>query len=208
MKIIKPLSFAFFLITSLSGSSIVLAQKKQTTIQTNITGQIEKVNGNEILERLADQRIALNKNRSNNNFPKAEYIINRSNPSIINFNGLDYHIKNNRLTGIEGLNLSDSVLNQITAKLVLLDSIQFDQSERLNNEYINPKTNPQKIWYIDRQFMLTLKMFSSTVRDIAALTRNENPSLAVEANVAKMRLPNIDKAAKNLNMQSLLSLSK
>ncbi len=204
MKIIKPLSLAFFLITSLSNSSIVLAQKKQTTIN----GQIEKINGNDILERLADQRIAFNKNPSNNNFPKAEYIIKRSNPSIISFNGLAYHLENNRLTGIDGLNLSDSVLDQITDKLVVLDSIQFDQSERLNNEYINSKTNTQKIWYIDRQFMLTLKMFSSTVRDIAALTKSGNPSLAVEANVAKMRLPNIDKAAKNSNMQSLLSLTK
>jgi hypothetical protein len=207
MKIAKPIVLILLIITSSSAVSIVIAQQNQIK-QSDIDGQIEKVNGNDMIERLADQRIAFNKNRSNNNLPEAEHIINRSNLTIINFNGLDYYVKNNRIIGIEGLNLSDSVLNQITGKLVLLDSIQFDQSERLNNEHMNPNTNIQKIWYMNRQLLLTLKMLTSTVRDIAAFTKNENPSLTVEANVAKMRLPNIDKAAKKSNMQSLLSLAK
>lgn len=207
MKTAKSIALTLLIIISSSTTSYILAQNKQIK-QADICAEIEKVNGNEMIKRLADQRIAFNKNRSNHNLPKAEYIINRSNLTIINFNGLDYYVKNNRLTGIKGLNLSDSVMNQITAKLILLDGIQYEQSELLNNEHVNPNSNLQKIWYMDRQFMLTLKILSSTVRDIAALTKNENPSLTVETNVAKMRLPNIDKAAKKSNMQSLLSLSK
>lgn len=207
MKTAKSIALTLLIIISSSTTSHILAQNKQIK-QADICAEIEKVNGNEMIKRLADQRIAFNKNRSNHNLPKAEYIINRSNLTIINFNGLDYYVKNNRLTGIKGLNLSDSVMNQITAKLILLDGIQYEQSELLNNEHVNPNSNLQKIWYMDRQFMLTLKILSSTVRDIAALTKNENPSLTVETNVAKMRLPNIDKAAKKSNMQSLLSLAK
>ncbi|WP_406826355.1 hypothetical protein [Pedobacter sp. KACC 23697] len=207
MKTAKSIALILLIIISSSTTSYILAQNKQIK-QADICAELEKVNGNEMIKRLADQRIAFNKNRSNHNLPKAEYIINRSNLTIINFNGLDYYVKNNRLTGIKGLNLSDSVMNQITAKLILLDGIQYEQSELLNNEHVNPNSNLQKIWYMDRQFMLTLKILSSTVRDIAALTKNENPSLTVETNVAKMRLPNIDKAAKKSNMQSLLSLSK
>ncbi|MDQ0639899.1 hypothetical protein QF042_003464 [Pedobacter sp. W3I1] len=99
-------------------------------------------------------------------------------------------------------------MTQITDKLVLLDSIQFNQSERSNIEHFSPNVDLQKIRNIDRQFMLTLKMLSSTVRDIASLAKNENPSLTVETSVAKMRLPNIDKTAEKLSMQSLVSLSK
>ena len=208
MKSAKLSALIFFLITSLSCLSIhVLAQNKQTKL-ADIFENIDRLNGNDMIERLAAQRSAFNKNGSKNSLPKAEYIINRNNLTLISFNGLNYYIKNNRVIGIQGLNLSDEVLNQITNKLVLLDSIQFNQSERSNTEHFNPNVDFQKIRNIDRQFMLTLKMLSSTVRDIAALTKSENPSLTVEANVAKMRLPNIDKAADKSNMQSLVSLSK
>lgn len=208
MKSAKLFALVFFLITSLSCSSIhVLAQNKLTK-QSDILEKTERLNGNDMIERLAAQRSAFNKNRSKNISPKAEYIINRKDLTLISFNGLDYYVKNNRVIGIQGLNLSDEVLNQITDKLVLLDSIQFNQSERSNTERFNPNVDFQKIRNIDRQFMLTLKMLSSTVRDIAALTKSENPSLTVETNVAKMRLPNIDKAADKSNTQSLVLLSK
>jgi len=208
MKSAKLFALVFFLITSLSCSSIhVLAQNKLTK-QSDILEKTERLNGNDMIERLAAQRSAFNKNRSKNILPKAEYIINRKDLTLISFNGLDYYVKNNRVIGIQGLNLSDEVLNQITDKLVLLDSIQFNQSERSNTERFNPNVDFQKIRNIDRQFMLTLKMLSSTVRDLAALTKSENPSLTVETNVAKMRLPNIDKAADKSNTQSLVLLSK
>ncbi len=209
MKTAKSITIAFLIITSFSGSSRdVFAQDKLVTPPSEILGQIEKINGNDMIDRLANQRVAFNKNRLKNVIPKAEYLINRNNLTLISFNGLDYYVKNNRVIGIRGLNLSDSVLEQITAKLVLLDSIQFEQSERLNNEYTMRNTDVKKIWYINRQFMLTLKMLSSTVRDIAAFTKNENPSLTVELNVTKMRSPNVNKAATNQDTQSLVSLLK
>jgi hypothetical protein len=208
MKSTKLSALVFLVITSLSSVSIhALAQNKPTKL-ADVFENADRLNGNDMIERLAAQRNAYNKNRSKNNLPKAEYIINRNNLTLISFNGLDYYIKNNKVIGIQGLNLSDEVLNQITDKLVLLDSIQFNQSERSNTEHFSPNVDFHKIRNIDRQFMLTLKMLSSTVRDIAALTKSENPSLTVETNVAKMRLPNIDKAAEKSNVQSLVLLSK
>jgi len=205
MKSAKSSALIFFLITSLSIHA--LAQNKQTKL-ADIFGNADRLNGNDMIERLAAQRSAFNKNRSKNSLPKAEYIINRNNSTLISFNGLNYYIKNNRVIGIQGLNLSDEVLNQITDKLVLLDSIQFNQSEWSNTEHFNPNVDFQKIRNIDRQFMLTLKILSSTVRDIAALTKSENPSLTVETSVAKMRLPNIDKGVEKSSIQSLVLLSK
>lgn len=208
MKSAKSTGLIFLLITSFSCLSIAaLAQNKQIK-QSDIFENIDRLNGNDMIERLAAQRNAFNKTRSKNNLPKAEYIINRNNLTLISFNGLDYYVKNKRVIGIQGLSLSHEVLSQITDKLVLLDSIQFDQSERSNTEHFNANIDFQKIKNIDRQFMLTLKMLSSTVRDIAALAKNENPSLTVETSVAKMRLPNIDKAAEKPSMQSLVLLAK
>jgi hypothetical protein len=50
-------------------------------------------------------------------------------------------------------------------------------------------------------------MLSGTVSAIAAIIKDENPSLTGETSVAKMSLPNINKAAKESNMQSLVLLS-
>ncbi|MFD2581453.1 hypothetical protein ACFSR6_03055 [Pedobacter vanadiisoli] len=201
MKIYKSFALVFLLITSLSClSTHVHAQNKQI--------KVNRLNGNDLIKQLADQRNTFNKKHSNNSLPKAEYIINRNDLTLINFNGLDYYVKNNRVMGIEGVNLSDTVLSQITDKLVLLDSIQFNQSVRSNMEHLSPNIDFQKIRNIDRQFMLTLRMLSCTVRDIAALIKNSNPSLTVETQIAKMRLPNIDKAVEKLKMQPLVLLSK
>lgn len=145
-----------------------------------------------MIERLSEQ----NRNRRNGTLSQPEYIINRNNLTIITFNGLDYFVKNNRVIGIRGLDLSEEVLDQITAKLVLLDNVQYNYSERATTEYDN------------RLFLLSLKMFSSTTRDIAALAKAENPSLNVENNIAKMRLPNVDRALENQNTQTLVQLNK
>ncbi len=201
MKIAKSFALVFLLTGSLSYlSTPLLAQSMQTGL--------DRLNGNALIEQLADQRKAFNKNHSNHILPKSAYIINREKLTLISFNGLDYYVKNNRVIGIRGLKLSDTVLSQITDKLLLLDSTQFKQSELSNMEHFSPKVDFQKIRNIDRQFMLTLKCLSSTVRDIAALTKNENPSLTVENNIAKMRLPNIDKAREKSKEQTLVSLVK
>jgi len=192
MKIAKSTSFVLLLTALISSSSIqVMAQQNQSKLATPIEN-VDKVNGNAVIERLSAQK----KSRKNGNASKAEYIINRNNLTIITFNGLEYFVKNNRVIGIQGLELSEEVLDQITDKLVLLDKVQHDYSERATTEYDN------------RLFLLSLKMLSSTTRDIAALAKAENPSLNVENNIAKMRLPNIDRALENQATQTLVQLNK
>ncbi|WP_025142686.1 hypothetical protein [Pedobacter jeongneungensis] len=192
MKIAKSTSFVLLLTALISSSSIqVMAQQNQSKLATPIEN-VDKVNGNAVIERLSAQK----KSRKNGNASKAEYIINRNNLTIITFNGLEYFVKNNRVIGIQGLELSEEVLDQITDKLVLLDKVQHDYSERAATEYDN------------RLFLLSLKMLSSTTRDIAALAKAENPSLNVENNIAKMRLPNVDRALENQATQTLVQLNK
>ena len=150
-----------------------------------------------MIERLGTQRSKFIKNRKNGKLPKPEYFINRNNLTIITFNGLDYFVKNNQVIGIQGLELSEEVLSQITQKLVLLDSAQYSYSEKSETDFQN-----------ERLFLLSLKMLSTTTRDIAALTKTTNPSLNVENNVAKMRLPNVDKSLETSTAQSLVQLYK
>jgi hypothetical protein len=196
MKITKSTSFLFLLIVSISSTSIqVLAQNQNK--EASLFENIERLNGNDMIERLISQRNEFNKGRKNGKLPKAEYIINRNNLTIITFNGLEYFIKNNRVTGIQGLNLSDEVLAQITQKLVLLDSVQYSYSEKSDIDFQN-----------ERLFLLSLKMLSTTTRDIAALTKTNNPSLNVENNIAKMRLPNVDKTSETSMVQSFVQLNK
>jgi hypothetical protein len=196
MKITKSTSFLFLLIASISLTSIqVLAQNQNK--ESSLFETIERLNGNDMIGRLISQRNEFNKSRKNVKFPKAEYIINRNNLAIITFNGLEYFVKNNRVTGIQGLNLSDEVLAQITQKLVLLDSVQYSYSEKSDIDFQN-----------ERLFLLSLKMLSTTTRDIAALTKTNNPSLNVENNIAKMRLPNVDKTSETSMVQSFVQLNK
>jgi len=193
MKIAKQTLFIFLVITSISSTSIqVLAQNlnKQAVSFENV----DRINGNHMIERLGDEFI---KNRKKGKLSKPEYFINRENLTIITFNGLDYLIKNNRVIGIQGLALSTEVLAQITQKLVLLDSAQYSYSEKSDNDFQN-----------ERLFLLSLKMLSTTTRDIAALTKTNNPSLNLETKVVKMRLPNVDKSQETLTAQSLVQLAK
>lgn len=206
MKTARSTSFVFLLIASVTLSSMRVMAQQNKNGQAAIFENVDKVNGNDVIERLSEQKAGLNKNIRNGNLPKAEYIFNKSNLTIITFNGLDYYVKNNRVVGIQGLELSDDALDQITEKLVLLDSVQYNYTERANSEYY--KGDVQKIRNINRLFQASLKILSSTTRDIAALTRTENPSLNVENNIAKMRLPNVDKALENQATQTLVQLNK
>jgi len=196
MKIAKPTLFLVLLIASISSTSIqVLAQNQSK--QAAPFENIDRINGNDMIERLGTQRSKFIKNRKNGKLPKPEYFINRNNLTIITFNGLDYFVKNNQVIGIQGLELSEEVLSQITQKLVLLDSAQYSYSEKSETDFQN-----------ERLFLLSLKMLSTTTRDIAALTKTTNPSLNVENNVAKMRLPNVDKSLETSTAQSLVQLYK
>lgn len=208
MKSAKLTPLLLLLIASFSCLCIDAFAQNNQTKQANLFKTIDRLNGNEIIARLAAQRNAFNKNRTSNKLPKAEYIINRNNLTLLSFDGLDYVIKNNRITAIQGLELYNNVLQQITDKLLLLDSIQYQYSEQSNMEYFSANIDFQKIRNIDRQFILSLKILSSTVRDISALAKNENPSLTLETNVSKMRLPNIDKAFEKPLTQVLVQLAK
>ncbi|MGN7985908.1 hypothetical protein ACTJKC_01135 [Pedobacter sp. 22226] len=192
MKIAKQTSFALLLTALLSSSSMMLMAQQNSSKQVTLFENVDKVNGNAVIERLSAQK----RSRKSGNASKAEYIINRNDLTIITFNGLEYLVKNNRVIGIQGLELSEEVLDQITDKLVLLDKVQHDYSERATTEYDN------------RLFLLSLKMLSSTTRDIAALAKAENPSLNVENNIAKMRLPNVDRTLENQATQTLVQLNK
>lgn len=179
-------------------------QNKQATLFENI----ERVNGNNVIDRLGTQKTESTKKHKNGSLSKPEYIFKRNNLTIISFNGLDYYVKNNRVVGIQGLELSDEVLDQITEKLVTLDSVQHSNSERANLEYYSSNGDVQKIRNINRLFLASLKMLSSTTRDIAALAKTENPSLNVENNIAKMRLPNVDKVYESQINQTLVKLNE
>lgn len=169
-----------------------------------------KVNGDNVIDRLIAQRREFNNSRSNsgavqlNKLPNPEYIFSRNGLTTITFDGLDYVISDNQVIGIKGLDLSKEVLAQITDKLLLLDKVQFDYCEKSNQEYLNANPDFQNIRNIDRWFFTSLKILNTTVNDIASFAKKPNPSVSLTANVAKMTRPNIDKQLD----QSLVQLTK
>lgn len=172
----------------------------------------DKLNGDALIDRLAEQRRAFNNNRNATpqlaKLPSPEHIFDRSSLTTITFEGLDYYILNNRVIGIKGLELSDEVLAQITDKLLLLDKVQFDYCEKANQEYLSANINFQNIRNMDRWFFTTLKILNTTVNDIASFTKNENPSLSVATNISKMTQPNIDAWKGKQTDQALVQLEK
>ncbi|TCD10359.1 hypothetical protein EZ449_11115 [Pedobacter frigidisoli] len=209
----------FFLVLTLISSLAItsdklFAQTASTVNYTIATVNFESINGDILIENLVNTRHEFNKNLTKynkvntTNLPKAEYIFNKENLTTFTFEGLDFLMKDNQVLGIKGLNLSNEVLAQITDKLIFLDRVQFYYAEKLNNEYLDPSDDVQTIKYTDRQFFLSLKILSTTLKDIAAFTKTANPSLAVAINVSKMREPNIDKSVGVQNIQSLVQLSK
>lgn len=212
-------SLSFFLITLIicslaSISTITFAQTIRTVNYTIASSNSESINGDVLIENLVNNRNEFNRNfgRSNKSelaaFPKAEYIFSKENLTTFKFEGLEFFVKDNQVLSIKGLNLSNEVLSQITDKLIFLDRVQFYYAEKSNNEYLNSTVDIQAIKYNDRQFFLSLKILSTTIKDIVAFTKSSNPSLAVAINLSKMREPNIDKSVGIQNIQSLVQLSK
>jgi len=212
----NALSIALLFLVTLSFTSIsILASAQQVrTVNHTTSSQIsDQINGDDLVGKLLIDRYeftkSLGKNTAGNtNLPKAEYIFNRDHQAIISFNGLDFIIKDNQVIGIKGLNLSNEVLSQITEKLVFLDRVQFYYSEKSNLTYLNPNMDIQEVKYLDKQFFSALKILNATVRDIAAFTKKQNPSLTVEMNISKMRQPNIDKSVEKQSFQSLVQLAR
>ncbi|QIL40298.1 hypothetical protein G7074_14140 [Pedobacter sp. HDW13] len=215
MKITLSLTPILCFITLLTNAQLkTLTPAKQMAKNGESMFEVSnKLNGDALIDRLVTQRRAFNNSRNKSasqlaNLPAAEHIFDRASLTTITFEGLDYFILNNRVIGIKGLALSNEVLAQITDKLMLLDKVQYDYCEKANNEYLSANTNFQNIRNMDRWFFTTLKIFNTTVNDIASFTKNATPSLSVAANISKMTHPNIDAWKEKQIDQALVQLEK
>ncbi|AZI27602.1 hypothetical protein EA772_20475 [Pedobacter sp. G11] len=213
MKIVPSLALSLSVaISILSVSLNTFGQQFRNVNHTSSAEVTTKINGNSLIENLLTQRDAFTKSLNKSNevvaLPQAQYIFDRDQQTTITFNGLDFVIRDNEVLAIKGLNLSKEVLTQITEKLVFLDRVQFYYAQKSNLTYLNPNADVQEVKFLDKQFISSLKIFNTTVKDIAALAKTENPSFSVETNISKMRQPNIDKAIEKQTLQSLVQLAK
>lgn len=173
----------------------------------------EKVNGNELIEKLVEQKREFNKARNGatfiklNRLPNPEYIFNRKKLTTINFDGVDYLVQDNQVIAVKGLNLSESALAKITAKFAFLDQVQYAYAEKANQEYLYANGDQQNIRIMDKSFLLSLRILSTTVGDIAAFVKKPYASQSMEANLVKMPQPNIDMAQKRIP-QAIVGLAK
>lgn len=170
----------------------------------------EHVNGNELIKKMIAEKREFNKNRYSKNAKPAnlsapQYILNRSIPTIISFNGLDYLVQHNCILAVKGLNLSDDALMQMTEKLLALDQVQFGYAEKINLAYNGG--NHQKIRNLDKWYLLTLRIISTTVNDFAKLAKKYD-SAAFAQNLVKMTVPNIDAISTPSITESMAGLAK
>lgn len=107
---------------------------------------------------------------------------------------------------VKGLNLSDNALSQITEKLSFLDQVQFGYNEKINQAYCN-ENNSQKIRNLNKWYLLTLRIISTTVNDFASLAKKYDATTFAE-NLAKLPVPNIDAVAAPTMAQSVVRLAK
>lgn len=212
MKTSLVIVLSFLVIPFLFVPNNTYAQYVSNIKYTTSVAAVSKINGDDLIEKLSSRRFEFTRNltKSNSNlaFPQAESIFNRAHETIITFNGMEFLVKDNEVIAIKGLNLSEEVLAQITEKLVFLDRVQFYYSEKSNMTYLSPNSDIQEVKFLDKQFISSLKIFNTTLKDIASFTKAENPSLSVEMNVSKMREPNIDKSIEKQTLQSFVKLAK
>ncbi|WP_316806552.1 hypothetical protein [Pedobacter agri] len=213
MKIVPSIAFFLSVLLSVLSASVnTFGQQIRNVNHTPLAEVSTIIDGNNLIEKLLNQRDAFTKSLNKSNevvaLPQAEYIIDRDHQTTIKFNGLDFIIRDNEVLAIKGLVLSKEVLAQITKKLVFLDRVQFYYAQKSNMTYLTPNADVQEVKFLDKQFISSLKIFNTTLRDIAALTKAENPSFSVETNISKMRQPNIDKTIEKQTLQSLVQLAK
>lgn len=189
------------------------AQQNETLQSTVSTPEIhERINGNQLIKAMISAKQEFNKKFSSETVSLSElsapqYILNRNKLTVITFDGLDYLVQNNCVLAIKGLNLPDNVLNQVTEKLCFLDQVQFDYNKKINTVYANGARNIQNVRNLDKWYLLTLRIFSTTVNDIAALTKKHDTAV-LAANLIKMPTPNLN-AIRSLEMaQSMVKLAK
>jgi len=209
----KKLSF-LSITTCLTATLVILtvstfAQNAKTT--RTAFDAYEHVNGNELIKKMILAQHALNKNCNAENAVSAnlsspKYIFNKVKPTVISFDGLDYLVQNNCVLAVKGLNLSDNALSQITEKLSFLDQVQFGYNEKINQAYCN-ENNSQKIRNLNKWYLLTLRIISTTVNDFASLAKKYDATTFAE-NLAKLPVPNIDAVAAPTMAQSVVRLAK
>ena len=209
LSIAKVIFIAVLSILSLTNVS---AQNIYAVNYQKPVASIAKINGDNLVENLLFDRNEFVKKiaKSSNlaNLPKAKFIFDTAYQTVISFSGLDFVIENNEVVAIKGLTLSREILSQITEKLVFLDRVQFYYSEKSNMNYLNPNSDIQEIKFLDKQFATSIKILNTTLKDIASFTKSENPSQSVEANISKMREPNIDKSIEKQTIESFARLKK
>ena len=209
----KKLSF-LSITTCLTATLVILtvstfAQNAKTTCTA--FDAYEHVNGNELIKKMILAQHALNKNCNaedtvSANLSSPKYIFNKVKPTVISFDGLDYLVQNNCVLAVKGLNLSDNALSQITEKLSFLDQVQFGYNEKINQAYCN-ENNSQKIRNLNKWYLLTLRIISTTVNDFASLAKKYDATTFAE-NLAKLPVPNIDAVAAPTMAQSVVRLAK
>lgn len=209
MKPFSILSLITAAITILTSNAFSQTQETASLFPLSFEVQ-EHVNGNELIQKMIAEKRKYNRNHNAEKvpvLPTPKHILNRSKPTIITFDGLEYLVQNNCVLGIKGLNLPEDVLIQMTAKLVFLDKVQFDYAEKIKRAYSNGGTDIQNIRNLNKWYLLTLRILSSTVNDIASLTKKHDAS-SLAANLIKMPVPNIDAINTPAMAQPLVKLAK
>ena len=154
--------------------------------------------GKAIISRLADQRFSFNKelirtrSLDRSKLPVAECIFNKAGVYTISFDKISFVFNNGILEEIKGLKLSRQALVIVASKLSFLDNYQYQCSMIANREYLALDRNLNKIAKIDRQFFSSLKILSSTIKDIANLGA-KGTEINFELQLAKMPEPNLDR---------------
>jgi len=205
------LSVSILTLTSLSTVHAQIGKSKRTDLHLNLN--VDKINGAQMIESLASRRSEFNKTSAKNGFslsqmPKAEYIFDHNNTVNFSFDGLDFSICNNKVIAIKGFQLSEEVLSQITEKLVYLDKAQFLFSEKANYALLNGEANVAELKTIERRFFSSLKILTTTLKDISSITRKNDNSSIVAVNLSKLPMPNIDMPENTSNTQSLVQRTK
>eukprot|EP01012_Entosiphon_sulcatum_P057133 TRINITY_DN80867_c0_g1_i1.p1 TRINITY_DN80867_c0_g1~~TRINITY_DN80867_c0_g1_i1.p1 ORF type:complete len:220 (-),score=21.97 TRINITY_DN80867_c0_g1_i1:269-928(-) len=198
MKNVVSLSVLIILLMSFgmgcNSNKNLIAQSGLTQKAFGAPKDIEKINGDQLLEAMLAERFLFNKMlikngfNAQNQYPKVISILNRE-AATVSFNGLDYSIMNNKIVGIKGIKLSLSALTTLTEKMVKLDQNQQYYCEQANLAYQVKNRDLQTIKTFDRQYFAALRNIRLITHDIAEIAKKPNPSVSIEISIAKIKLP-------------------
>ncbi|MFD2284946.1 hypothetical protein GJU39_11820 [Pedobacter petrophilus] len=188
--------FRLSIFAAILTSNAFAQQNEPNYTASSLSEVYESIDGNKLIKKMISAKHEFNKKHGSkpvslSDLPVPQHIFNRNKLTLITFDGLDYLIQNNRVLAIKGLNLPDDALILITEKLTFLDQVQFDYNQKINLVYTNGESKVQNIRNLDKWYLLTLRILSSTVNDIAALIKRHDTS-SLTANLIKMPIPNID----------------